>query len=90
MDNVIFEHDVFLFECFFRYVHGEKGDNYIQPDDYDKIEDVSVYIIGYYSEDGEKRMLDYPADATHIISEDVEKDMHKAIDKKVFQVDEQS
>ena len=82
MNSVIFENDVFLFECFFNFQIGDKGDNYIQPDDNDTLRDVTLYIIGYHSEDGVKRMLDYPADATHIISESVEKDMHDAIEKK--------
>ena len=79
MNSVIFENDVFLFECFFNFQIGDKGDNYIQPDDNDTLRDVTLYIIGYHSEDGVKRMLDYPADATHIISESVEKDMHDAV-----------
>tara|TARA_R100000995_G_C3461256_1_gene113272 strand:+ start:334 stop:654 length:321 start_codon:yes stop_codon:yes gene_type:complete len=83
MNSVIFENDVFLFECFFNFQIGDKGDNYIQPDDNDTLRDVTLYIIGYHSEDGVKRMLDYPADATHIISESVEKDMHDAIEKKI-------
>ena len=83
MRSVQFENDVFLFETFFKWKQGESGDGYLQPDDNDYLNIDSTYMIGYITEDGEKLILETPADVTYIINKDVIDARDEAIDKEI-------
>lgn len=85
MTSVYFENDAILFETFYTFEEGIKGDGYLQPDDDDKIVVDCTYMVGYHTENGEKLMLPTPADVSHIINKDVIETRDLAIEKNIYQ-----
>ena len=83
MYSIQFEHDVFLFETFFKFKQGESGDGYMQPDDTDDFKIISTHMTGYITEDGKTLIMKKPADVTYIINEDVKKARDEAIEKEI-------
>ena len=83
MNCVYFENDTILFKTYYTYDEGLKGDGYLQPDDDDRINIDSTYMVGYHTEDGEKLMLEIPADVTYIINIAVIEARDIAIEKQI-------
>ena len=83
MNTVEFKYDVFLFKTDYEYQKGLTGDNYLQPDDNDKIDIDRTFMIGYVTENGEELMLKTPADVSFIINETVMEARDIAIQKQI-------
>tara|TARA_Y100001951_G_scaffold34969_1_gene27619 strand:- start:26973 stop:27236 length:264 start_codon:yes stop_codon:yes gene_type:complete len=83
MNTVEFKYDVFLFKTDYEYQKGLTGDNYLQPDDNDKIDIDRTFMIGYVTENGEELMLKIPADVTYILHKNVEIARDEAIEKQI-------
>ena len=83
MNTVEFKDDVFLFKTDYLYQKGLTGDNYLQPDDNDKIDIDRTFMIGYVTENGEELMLKTPADVSFIINETVMEARDIAIQKQI-------
>tara|TARA_R100001463_G_scaffold28672_4_gene65659 strand:+ start:4992 stop:5255 length:264 start_codon:yes stop_codon:yes gene_type:complete len=81
-NSIYFEYDVVLFQSFYNFTKGLKGDGYIQPDDDDKITHLKTMIVGHVRDSGKIKMFKKHIDATFIINDEVKKIRDESIYKE--------
>lgn len=69
--SFIFEIDEFIFDVFYTYKKGMRGDGYLQPDDDDELYYDEIYLIGSCDEDGKGILLNNTYDIKNLLSNEI-------------------
>lgn len=85
--SFIFEIDEFIFDVFYTYEKGMRGDGYLQPDDDDELYYDEVYLIGSFDEDGKATTFNNTYDIQHLLSNKILDTINDAMQEDLEQND---
>lgn len=85
--SFIFEIDEFIFDVFYTYEKGMRGDGYLQPDDDDELYYDEVYLIGSFDEDGKATIFNNTYDIQNLLSNKILDTINDAMQEDLEQND---
>tara|TARA_S200002703_G_scaffold110845_2_gene96436 strand:+ start:304 stop:588 length:285 start_codon:yes stop_codon:yes gene_type:complete len=69
--NMIFNWEEYVFEIYYTFEKGMKGDGYLQPDDDDEIYIEKIELIAFFTEDGQELFCKNNPDVQHLLQHGV-------------------
>ena len=85
--SFIFENDEYIFEVFYIYERGMRGDGYLQPDDDDELEYDKINLVGKIEEDGSETIFNVETDVQYLLSNKILDTINDAMQEDLYKKD---